>query len=77
MVRVSVSVDDEHLAKIGSVADQLSSQGLRVGQVLEGLGIITGEVDEGGQESLRGVAGVTSVDRQQDVRIAPPDSPVQ
>lgn len=77
MVRVSISVDDEHLESIGSVAEELSGRGLRVGQVLEGLGVITGEVEDAGRESLRGVRGVASVDAQVEVQIPPPDSPVQ
>jgi len=72
-----VSIDDEHLEQISAVAEELSGHGLQVGQVLEGLGVITGEVAEDKQESLRAVAGVESVDPEMDVRIPPPDAPVQ
>ena len=77
MVQISVTVDDTHLARVGLVADALRDQGMRVDQVLDTVGVITGEVDPSQADSLRAVDGVASVDPQQQVQLPPPDSPVQ
>jgi hypothetical protein len=74
---VSVTVDEAHLGSIAEVADQLRSHGMRVDQVLDLLGVITGEVEETRCRELAAVAGVTSVDPSQPVQLPPPDSPVQ
>ncbi len=77
MPHVSVTVDDAHLGDIRSVAETLSRHGLRVEQVLDGLGIITGSVGEGQRQALTAVDGVASVDEELDVQLPPPDSPMQ
>jgi hypothetical protein len=75
--RVSVSVDDEHLEAIGAVVDALRGQGMRVEQVMDQLGIISGVVPEGAHAALMGVEGVVSIDESQGYQLPPPDSPVQ
>ncbi len=61
MSHISVSVDDEHLASIGSVARALHDQGMHVEQVLDGVGIITGSVAEESRLLLASVPGVAAV----------------
>jgi hypothetical protein len=75
--RVSVSVDDEHLAVIGAVVDALRGQGMQVDQVMDQLGIISGVAPAGAREALMGVEGVLSIDESQGFQLPPPDSPVQ
>jgi hypothetical protein len=77
MVDVVATVTDEHQDRIEQVANALRLAGLQVTQVLEELGQVTGTVREDGLDALRAVVGVQSVDRSGEVRIAPPDSPVQ
>ena len=77
MTDVSVTVDDGHLAALDGVVRGLRARGMRVDQVLDGLGIITGSVPPGTLGALTGVAGVLSVDEQLTHRLAPPDAPVQ
>ena len=77
MVSISVTVDDEHLARIGDVAADLRANGMQVDQVLGGLGVISGSVPEDRQQSLQNVAGVTSVEASNHFQIPPPDAPVQ
>ncbi|MCZ2860448.1 hypothetical protein [Blastococcus sp. VKM Ac-2987] len=77
MTDVSVTVDDRHLAALDGVVQGLRARGMRVDQVLDGLGIITGSVPSGTLGALTGVAGVLSVDEQLTHRLAPPDAPVQ
>ena len=61
MSSVSVTVDDAHLTSIGSVARALQEHGMRVDQVLDGLGIITGSVADDRRALLEGVPGVDTV----------------
>ncbi|MGY2067883.1 hypothetical protein [Blastococcus sp. SYSU DS0619] len=77
MTDVSITVDDGHLAALDGVVQGLRAHGMRVDQVLDGLGIITGSVPPGTLGALTGVAGVESVDEQLTHRLAPPDAPVQ
>lgn len=77
MVQVSVTVDDEHLGAIGAVADALRESGMKVDQVLDALGIITGSVAEGGPDSLMTVEGVASVQQDVEFQLPPPDAPIQ
>lgn len=75
MVRVTVTVDDDHLTVIGEVADNLRRHGLAVDAVHEAVGVISGSVDVGQQEALAHVDGVESVDAEMDVQLPPPDQP--
>lgn len=73
--RVTVTVDDGHLAQVREVAEALRRRGMRVESVLEGLGMVTGEADDPG--SLREVEGVQSVDAQMRHDIGPPGANIQ
>ena len=77
MVSISVTVDDEHLARIGDVAAGLRANGMQVDQVLDQLGVISGSAPEDRQQSLQAVAGVKSVEASHHFQIPPPDAPVQ
>jgi hypothetical protein len=74
---VLVSVNDEHLERLGAVAEELRSAGLKVNQVMDDLGVVTGSIDSAEMERLSAVDGVASVERAREVGIPPPDSPVQ
>jgi hypothetical protein len=77
MVSITVTVDDEHLARIGDVAAELRAHGMQVDQVLGGVGVISGSVPEDRQQSLQAVAGVKYVEASPPFQIPPPDAPVQ
>ena len=74
---VIVTVDDAHLAGVGAVADTLRERGLQVEQVLDGLGLITGQLPAGQPLTALRVAGVAAVEEARSVRLPPPDAPVQ
>jgi hypothetical protein len=75
MVELSVTVDDEHA--IEEVAAGLRARGMEVGQVLAGIGVITGSAPDEVRADLAAVEGVASVDEQLTHRLPPPDAPVQ
>ncbi|MGB7423284.1 MAG: hypothetical protein WA903_00095 [Ornithinimicrobium sp.] len=76
--QVTVSVDDQHLKEIQTVATHLRDQGMHIDQILDGLGMITGSVpDQERSESVVRVTGVASVERQITYQLPPPDADVQ
>lgn len=76
MVKISVTVDREHLPVIADVAEALSARGMHVEQVLP-LGFITGSVPSDRIETLDAIDGVESVDEQLDYRLPSPDEDIQ
>jgi len=56
---------------------ELEAKGLKSPQVLEAIGVVTGDADDAAAESLRGVEGVHAVEKGQTVQLPPPDSPIQ
>jgi len=78
VLEVTVLVDEAHLATIHDLAEALRRAGLRGGQALSGVGVITGAVDEPGVLSVLGqVDGVSKVEAGRAYQLPPPDAPVQ
>ncbi|HET7326678.1 MAG TPA: hypothetical protein VFJ14_05255 [Nocardioidaceae bacterium] len=77
MIRVSVTIADEHLAEIESVAGALRDRGMEVEHVHDALGIITGSMPDDSRQALTAVDGVASVDEEMHYQVPPPDSPLQ
>jgi hypothetical protein len=75
--RIMITVTDESLDQLSSVATQLRGAGVNVEQTLDEVGMIIGTVDESKLESVSKIAGVAGVERDRTVTIAPPDSDVQ
>jgi hypothetical protein len=75
VVQLSVTVDDAHA--IEEVAAGLRARGMAVTQVLDGIGVITGEAPPEAREALAGVEGVASVDDQLTHQLPPPDASIQ
>ena len=73
--RIVVTIGDEHLPKIKSIAARLRSQGMKVDSVLEATGLITGASAK--PSALKRVAGVKSVEEETRFQLPPPDSEVQ
>lgn len=77
-VEVSVLVAEDHLAAIDAVASSLEDAGMRVSQVLGSVGVITGTADDPARLGvLESLAGVRSVEVGREIRLPPPDSPIQ
>ena len=64
VVNLMISIDDEHVEKISSIARKLGKAGLRVNQLLDELGIITGTIDENSVSKLSNISGVAAIERQ-------------
>jgi hypothetical protein len=75
MVQLSVTVADGHAVE--EVAAGLRARGMEVGQVLEGIGVITGSATDEVRADLAAVAGVARVDEGLTHQLPPPDADVQ
>ncbi len=78
MSHINVSIDDEHLGSIGSIARALQDKGMQVEQVLDGVGIITGSVTDERRLLLASVPGVAAiVDDSLTCQLPSPDAGIQ
>jgi hypothetical protein len=75
--QVVISVADDQVDDMSTVVDALRAAGLRVSEVLDSAGVVTGTVDGDALGSLSAVPGVVDVERSRVYEIPPPDSPVQ
>lgn len=75
--QVVISVADDQVDDMSTVVDALRAAGLRVGEVLDSAGIVTGTVDGEAVASLSAVPGVLDVERSRVYQVEPPESPVQ
>jgi hypothetical protein len=66
--RVIITVDDEHLGQIDKLASELRSAGVTVTNVMNTVGIISGEVSEEALEAVRAVSGVKAVEPERQMR---------
>jgi hypothetical protein len=74
---VIVTVADDALHNIQTVASQLAARGMKVDRVLPITGVISGSCPADKKAALRNVKGVHSVEDEAQVQLPPPDSDVQ
>jgi hypothetical protein len=73
---VIVTVTDEMLPRIQSVADDLSSRGLKVSRVMPMTGVISGSLSAD-LSDLNDIEGVMSVEEEFTAELPPADSELQ
>ncbi|MFO0820866.1 MAG: hypothetical protein U1A77_23160 [Pirellulales bacterium] len=66
--RVIVTVDDEHLEGIDSVAAALRVAGMQVTEILSTVGIISGQAPQECRQKLESVRGVKAVESDGEMR---------
>ena len=72
--QVVISVADDQVDDMASVVEALRHAGLRVDEVLDSVGVVTGTVDGDALGSLSTVPGVLEVERSRAYQL-PPDDP--
>ena len=77
ILQVIISIDDEQLAEMKSVAKRLEQAGLNITQILDIVGIISGACEESQLNNLRQISGVAAVEIDQNYQLPFPDSTVQ
>jgi DNA anti-recombination protein RmuC len=76
-VKISISVDEEHLSEFSKVMKKVEKAGMQIDQELEDIGVATGSIDEEKVGKLRDVEGVNHVEEERQIQIPPPESDVQ
>lgn len=76
-VKLSLSVRDSHLGRLGEVAKAAEKAGMAVERQIGSLGIVTGSIDAEKLGQLGQIAGVENVETERGVQIPPPGSDVQ
>ena len=76
-VKISVSVDDDHLSQIEQISQQLESSGMNIEQTLSSIGVVSGSIQPDKLNSLYQIEGVKNVEPQQSYQLAPPSSDLQ
>jgi hypothetical protein len=72
--QVVISVADDQVADMDTVVEALRQAGLRVSEILDSVGVVTGTVDGDALGSLSTVPGVAEVERSREF-LLPPDEP--
>jgi len=76
-VPVNISIDERYRDAFATVVQRCKRAGLQVTHELRGIGILTGLIESARIERLERVEGVTHVEREQSIQIAPPESDIQ
>jgi hypothetical protein len=76
-MEVLVSVADDYMGRIHDVSKGLKTAGLKVDQVMEEIGTITGSASRSKLAALQRVEGVAAVEQSRSVQLPPPESDVQ
>lgn len=77
MTHVNILVDEGSLGRIQSVIAELRKLGLRVSHVEDELGLVSGSIEKERLASVAHVRGVSAVEEDRSVQIAPPRSVLQ
>jgi nitroreductase len=77
MTPLYVVVDDAYVERLQDVVAGLESAGMRVEQVLDALGAVTGSADLDRLSLIADVPGVSHVSRPRQFRVPPPEADLQ
>jgi hypothetical protein len=75
--RIPVRIALEEGQDIKSIVNQLRSAGLKIEQVMDQVGAISGSVDSKALQKIRKIKGIARVEEASTYQIPPPDSEVQ
>jgi hypothetical protein len=76
MKSVVITLSETCLSSLGTVADELSQEGLTITNLFA-FGVITGQAEDAIIDKLRSHKEVVSLTEDRQAHIAPPDSPIQ
>jgi hypothetical protein len=77
-MNVLVSVEDEYMDRFSEVAKACEDAGMNVEQKLKEIRVLTGAIGSAEKvELLRNLEGVSHVEEDRQIQLAPPDSPTQ
>lgn len=76
-VNVSVLLKDDYRERILEVVAALEADGMKVEQLMEQIGVITGSIDSTKLAEIEGIEGVAAVELAQRYQLEPPTSEIQ
>jgi hypothetical protein len=76
-VEAIVTLSDDHVHRIGAIAESLAKKGLKISHVLESSGIISGTAKASTFEDLRKTKGVAALEISGEVSVPSPGSEIQ
>jgi hypothetical protein len=76
-IKVLIAVQDDYQSCLPEVAANLQAAGMQVEQWLPEIGVITGSVDAEKLSLLSQIAGVDSIESDQEYQLAPPEQDLQ
>ncbi len=76
-VNLLISVEDNDRKQILEVVQALQTSGVKIEQVMEQIGVITGSIDSEQVERVSRVEGVAAVEVEQEFQLEPPESEIQ
>lgn len=65
--RVIVTVDDDHVHEIQSVAEALRQAGMQITNVLHSSGIITGRLAQSQRQAIERIPGIAALEPDRDM----------
>ena len=68
-VEIIVKVEDSSADKMSEIARQCEQAGMRVGQQMKSLGMISGEVERGNISKLERIRGVAYVEESREIKL--------
>jgi hypothetical protein len=76
-VNLLISVNDKYREQILEVVKPLQASGMKIEQIMEQIGVITGSIDSAQVEGISQVEGVAAVEVSQQYQLDPPESEIQ
>ncbi len=76
-VNLSVLVNDDYSDRILEVVAALQAGGMKVEQLMEQIGVITGSIDSTKVAEIERIEGVSAVELAQRYQLKPPSSEIQ
>jgi len=76
-VKLSLSVDDQHMSKFADVVKRVEKAGMKVDEKHKDIGVVNGSIEKDKIDSLRQVDGVEHIEEEREIRIPPPESDLQ
>ncbi|HEX8564812.1 MAG TPA: hypothetical protein VF648_04025 [Pyrinomonadaceae bacterium] len=68
-VEIIVKVEDSSADKMSEIARQCEQAGMRVGQQMKSLGMISGEIERGNISKLERIRGVAYVEESREIKL--------
>jgi hypothetical protein len=77
VMNVNIVVADEYMGRFSQVLQRSKKVGLHVKDQMKEMGLIIGSIDSSKLDELKRVKGISAVEKDREINLAPPDSDIQ